>query len=54
MNSLIGHLVTVRDNHCTIAPSRVLSGDGTKITVINLDGFKRECYYNDILYVWKP
>jgi|MDTC01.2.fsa_nt_gb hypothetical protein len=54
MSTLVGQLVTVRDKHCTISPSRVISRDGQKYRVINLDGIQRECYYDDILYVWKP
>jgi len=36
------------------ASARVLSVREDKISILNLDGSHKECYYEEIQYVWTP
>ena len=46
----IGSIISIRG----AGSARVRRVDGDKIVAMTLDGHCKECYYNDIQYVWKP
>ena len=46
----IGSLVTLEEG----GAARVQSVHDDKIVVIRLDGTPKECYYEEIQYVWTP
>ena len=45
----IGSIVSLEEG-----AARVQKVHDDKITVIRLDGTPKECYYNEIQYVWTP
>jgi len=49
-SNLVGSIISI---HGT-GVAKVRKVDGNKIHILNLDGECKECYYNDIEYVWRP
>ena len=45
----IGSIISLEEG-----AARVQKVDNDKIVVMGLDGIPKECYYDDIQYVWTP
>tara|TARA_B100000131_G_scaffold170869_1_gene165066 strand:+ start:13893 stop:14060 length:168 start_codon:yes stop_codon:yes gene_type:complete len=46
----IGSVISLKGG----ASARVIKVRKDKISIVDLDGSLKECYYNDINYVWTP
>ena len=46
----IGSVISLKGG----ASARVVKVQNDKISIVNLDGALKECYYEDINYVWTP
>ena len=46
----IGSVISLKGG----ASARVLNVHDDKISILNLDGSYKECYYEEIQYVWTP